>query len=398
MRVLVTASAHFAMTPDRALWIDSATMGYRFWARYLDVFDEVRLLVRTRPTSRPPDGWTRATGAGIAPIALPDSVGPWGFAKTYGRIAHAIRGALHDAEAVLIRLPCHIGGEVWRRLPTRRPYGVEVIADPYNGFAPGAVTHPLRPLFRWWFTRSLRSQCARACAAAYVTERALQHRYPPGRDAFASFYSGVELRDDWFVTAPRSSPPRPDARLLFVGSLAQLYKAPDVLIDAVATCIGQGLDIRLRIVGDGKHRPELEARATTLGVQDRVAFRGHLATAEHVRQELDWADVFVLPSKTEGLPRAMIEAMARGLPCIGSTVGGIPELLPTTDMVPPGHVPALARKICEVITTPERMPQMSSRNLVKAREFSPDVLRPRRISHYEHLRSATSRWLERRAP
>ncbi|HSL49312.1 MAG TPA: glycosyltransferase family 4 protein [Candidatus Deferrimicrobiaceae bacterium] len=394
MRVLITASAHFAITRDGALWIQNASMGYALWARYLEVFDEVQLLVRARPHAAPPEGWNRASGPGVRAVPVPDSVGPWGFVKDYTRIAGTIRPALAAAEAVMLRVPCHIGGEVWRRLPPRRPYGVEVVADPWDAFSPGAVRHHLRPFFRWWFTRRLRGQCAGACAAAYVTERALQHRYPPGPDTFGTAYSDVELAPESFAAASRTPPPSGARRLVFVGTLAQLYKAPDVLLEALALCAHAGLDVRLTLVGDGKHRPELERRAAALGVSDQVEFRGQLASGELVRRELDRADLFVLPSRQEGLPRAMIEAMARGLPCIGSTVGGIPELLPASDLVPPNDARRLARTIHAVVTDHARMAQMSARNLERAREYSPERLARRRGHFYEHVRIRTQEWLK----
>ncbi len=394
MRVLITASAHFAVTRDGALWIQNASMGHACWARYLEVFDEVRLLVRARPCAAPPEGWNRASGPGVGVVPVPDSVGPWGFVKDYTRIARTIRPALAEAEAVLLRVPCHIGGEVWRGLPPHRPYGVEVVADPWDAFSPGAVRHPLRPFFRWWFTRRLRAQCAGACAAAYVTERALQRRYPPGPDTFGAAYSDVELAPDSFASAPRTPPPSGARRLVFVGTLAQLYKAPDVLLEALALCVHAGLDVRLSLVGEGRHRPELERRAAVLGVSDRVEFRGQLTSGALVRRELDQADLFVLPSRQEGLPRAMIEAMARGLPCIGSTVGGIPELLAASDLVPPDDARRLARTIRAVVTDRARMAQMSARNLERAREYSPERLARRRGHFYEHLRIRTQEWLK----
>src|SRR5207253_6445170 len=118
-----------------------------------------------------------------------------------------------------------------------------------------------------------------------------------------------------------------------------------------------------------QYRSELESRANAAGLNGAARFRGQLASPDAVRAELDRADLFVLPSRQEGLPRAMLEAMARGLPCIGSTVGGIPELLPAEDLVPPGDASALTQKIHDVLGDPQRMARMSARNLEKAREY-----------------------------
>jgi glycosyltransferase involved in cell wall biosynthesis len=136
----------------------------------------------------------------------------------------------------------------------------------------------------------------------------------------------------------------------------------------------------------------LESRAAALGLGDVAQFRGHLTTPEAVRAELDQAHLFVLPSRQEGLPRAMIEAMARALPCLGSSVGGVPELLPAEDLVPPDDALALANKICEVLADPDRMARMSARNLEKSREYG-EALDQRRHAFYGHLKAETDAWL-----
>src|SRR5205814_1087186 len=141
----------------------------------------------------------------------------------------------------------------------------------------------------------------------YVTGGALQRRYPC--PAYSVGVSDVQLPPDALASAPRQPRRGGELRLVTVGSLEQLYKAPDVMIDAVAECVRVGTEVRLVIVGDGKYRPELEARARSRGVADRVEFRGQLPAGRAVRDELDSADVFLLPSRTEGLPRALIEAM-----------------------------------------------------------------------------------------
>ena len=394
MRVLVTASAHFAITEDGSLWTPNASLNYHFWSRYLDVYDEVHLLARAKPYSVPPSGWNQASGAGIKSIPLPEYIGPTQFVRNYATIKHIIHQAVANAEAIQLRLPCTIGTEVWRLLERYRPYGIEVIADPYDMFAPGAVKHPLRPFFRWWFSHQLRCQCIRACAAAYVTEYALQRRYPAKTATLSTHYSSIVLDDIAFSSVPCSCQITKPLTLITVGTLDQLYKAPDVLIDAVAFCINRGLDLKLVLVGDGLYRTELEAKVENLGLADRISFCGQLPTREAVRSQLDQADLFVLPSRQEGLPRAMIEAMARGLPCIGSTVGGIPELLPPEDMVQPDDVNALANKIYEISTSPNRMADMSLRNLNKSQEYRETVLKKRRNAFYHHVYNATSTWLQ----
>jgi glycosyltransferase involved in cell wall biosynthesis len=397
MNLIVTAECRFDRTPDGVVWTQTEAP-YSFWVRYLAVFDHVRVVARVRQVPSVPPDWKHADGEGVSFAAVPHYLGPWQYFLRARRVQCAARNAVDANDAVILRVSSQIAACIESQLRrTGHPYGVEVVGDPYDTFASGAMRHPLRPFFRWWFTRQLQRQCAGACAAAYVTERALQRRYPAGPGAFSTHYSSIQLPEAAFVSVPR--PPRPEAytfTLVMVGTLAQLYKAPDVLIDAVAACVLEGLDLKLVLVGDGQHRPELEARAAKLGLGERVCFRGWVAAGEAVRAQLDHADLFVLPSHQEGLPRAMIEAMARGLPCIGSTVGGIPELLPPEDTVSPGDMVALACKIRQVLTDPKRMAHMSARNLEKAKEHSDEVLRERRTAFYHYVRERTEVWIKSR--
>jgi glycosyltransferase involved in cell wall biosynthesis len=392
MNVILTSEQHFKRTPDGRVWTEGQ---FSYWTRYLSVFDSVRVVARMREVKTLLPNFQPASGPKLTFSGVPDYLGPEQYLLRSMSVASATARAIQDGDAIILRVPGQMGWCVEGHLrKMRRPYAVEVVGDPYDVFAPGAIRHPLRPLFRWWSSRRLRQVCRRACAATYVTEETLQRRYPPGPKTFATHCSDVELSPTSFLSAPRSWLPKAAVRLLFVGSLAQVYKAPDVLIDAVAECVRDGLSLELVLVGSGRYQPELELRAAALGLGNQVQFRGQLATLEAVRGELDRADIFVLPSRTEGLPRAMIEAMARALPCIGSIVGGIPELLPAEDTVPPNDPPALARKIREVITDPARMARMSARNLAKAREYADATLTDRRQAFYQSVRACNQAWLE----
>jgi glycosyltransferase involved in cell wall biosynthesis len=84
------------------------------------------------------------------------------------------------------------------------------------------------------------------------------------------------------------------------------------------------------------------------------------------------------------------------LPCIGSTVGGFSELLAEEDLVAPGDVQALAAKIRDVVTNPQRMAKMSARNFAKAGEYRQDVLWEQRLAFYRRVREMTEEWLTSR--
>ena len=392
MKVVVTIEYRFDRTPDGKVWTQT-TFPYSFWTRYLEVFDRVSVVARIRDIPSVPSDWQRVDGEGVSFAPIPYYIGPLQYLRKSRQVKQAARNAVGPDDAVILRLSSHIGSCIQPMLHKfKHPYGVEIVADPYDVFAPGSIKHPLRVFFRWWFTRYLRHECQEACAAAYVTKEALQRRYPCPKLSVG--VSDVEILEEALVAAPRLRRETGIFTLLFVGSLAQLYKAPNILIESVAICRREGLNIKLVMVGDGQYRAELEEQAKALDLGERVSFVGQLPAGNAVRAQFDRADLFILPSYQEGLPRAMVEAMARALPCIGSTVGGIPELLPAEDMVPPGDANALASKIREVVTDPDRMARMSARNLEKAKEYTDEVLREQRLIFYRYVREPTEAWLK----
>ena len=399
MRVVATSEHRFDGTPDGAIWTLGA-FSYSFWRRYLSVFDHVRVVARVRKVAQPFPDWQRADGDAVSFLPVPYYLGPWQYLLRRRQVHTAVRQGIREGEAVILRVPSQIAGAVEPVLRrTGRPYGLVVVVDPYDAYAAKSVQVPFRPLVRWWMARRLRRRCASASAVAYVTKEALQRRYPPPPGAFTTSFSDVELPHSAFVPRPRKPDPAKDSfTLVTVCSLAYLTKGPDVLIDALATCVQQGLDLRLVLVGEGRYRAAMQARAISLGIGERVRFTGQLPSGAPVREQLDQADLFVLPSRAEGLPRSMIEAMARGLPCIGCTVGGVPELLPPEDLVAPNDVRGLALRILQVLGDPERMALMSERNLAAAREYREDVQSPRRDAFCRYVLQRTEAWQSKRAP
>jgi glycosyltransferase involved in cell wall biosynthesis len=151
--------------------------------------------------------------------------------------------------------------------------------------------------------------------------------------------------------------------------------------------------MELTMVGDGRHRAELESLAQSCGVSRVTRFLGELPAGEAIREQLDQATLMVLPSRTEGLPRVIIEAMARAVPCVASDVGGIPELLDSRYLVRPNDPIALADRIQEVISTPGLLLHASEQNWKNAQQFLPEILERKREMFYRFLRERTEAWL-----
>ena len=123
-----------------------------------------------------------------------------------------------------------------------------------------------------------------------------------------------------------------------------------MLIDACSILARTGRRFQCRIIGQGPLAGSLQAQVDRLGLGERVRLLGPRRQAELP----DWyraADVFVLPSHSEGVPNVLLEASACGLPCVATRVGGIPEISDRGDirMVPPADPAALVGAIGEVL-------------------------------------------------
>jgi glycosyltransferase involved in cell wall biosynthesis len=391
LRLLITSEGHFNRTTAHDIHAGGPAK-YSFWASYLETFDEVTVLARVGPRDEFSLESAKADGLSVSFLALPDYRGPWQYLRNLPELRANVRQAIVENDAYLLRVPGLVGRLAWREIRRLgRPYALEVVGDPWDALGPGTWPSLFRPIFRRAGARELKVMCQGAIAVHYVTQSALQRRYPASTNAYTVGFSDA-LMDSAFVPLPilearfRQIGLKNRPRLGFIGSLARLYKGPDVLLSATALCRSLGLDFELVLVGDGRHAEQMKALAIRLGVDDRTQFVARLPFGEAIFDFLDTLDLFVMPSRAEGLPRAMLEAMARGCPCIGSDVGGIPELLAAEDLVPPNDHEALARKIMEVTADPERMKAMSARNLARAKEFDPEVLRNMRLAFYHYVR------------
>jgi glycosyltransferase involved in cell wall biosynthesis len=157
-----------------------------------------------------------------------------------------------------------------------------------------------------------------------------------------------------FSPLPRNSPSVDKSarafEILCVGRLTPA-KGQHLLLDALRQLLDQGRNVRLRLVGNGPDESSLRAHAARLNLADRVIFEGPV-NQDLIRSVYALADVFCLPSFAEGLPVVLMEAMSMGIPCLTTSIAGIPELIRHGIeglLVPPSDLDALVNALAKII-------------------------------------------------
>jgi glycosyltransferase involved in cell wall biosynthesis len=165
---------------------------------------------------------------------------------------------------------------------------------------------------------------------------------------------------------------RPVVRILFVGFIRP-EKGIEYLLEAVSK-LSPDVTWELEIVGPDvfpKYRKKLDETVSARGLQDRVHWTGYVPNGEPLFEHMRSADLFVLPTLSEGTPHVLVEARANGLPCISTTAGGVPSTV--TDeydalLVPPKDPRALVLAIERVIRDGELRRRLIRNGLVAARK------------------------------
>ena len=207
-----------------------------------------------------------------------------------------------------------------------------------------------------------------------VRDDIVRYGIPP--EKFTVIHNGVDLsKMGWHAPQKRDERRgKKERQILYMGRLVK-QKGLDTLIRAMKIVRKSG-DVRLVIAGEGAQMEPLEKLAASLGLSDSIEFPGFVED-EKVREIYAESDLFVLPSVSEPFGMVLVEAMAGGLPCIGTDVGGIPEIIEHGRnglIVPPGSVEALASGITELLRDDEKRERMAAEALKTARMFDWDII------------------------
>ena len=184
------------------------------------------------------------------------------------------------------------------------------------------------------------------------------------------------------VDGPVPDPaPAGEARLLYIGGFHDPVKGGEVLLDALPAIIAQHPGVQVTIAGPG------EAPARLAAVNGRATWLGWL-DADAKARALREADIFLMPSTSEGLPVALLEAMAYGKPIVATRVGGIPDVLADGAegmLVPPGDVAALADAVVTLVGDPARAWELGRAAKERVAELGPDTIAKRLDLVYQEV-------------
>jgi glycosyltransferase involved in cell wall biosynthesis len=169
------------------------------------------------------------------------------------------------------------------------------------------------------------------------------------------------------VAIPPPGRPVGSVRTFITVSSFAPCKATPVLVKAFMAIVANRPGLRLVMIGDGDDRRRCEELAGRSGRHGQIEFMGYRAD---VGAQLERADAFVLPSVNENLPLALLQAMARGLPCIATQVGGIPEMLTAECglLVAPGDVRSLSVAMERLINEPSLAATLGAAARMRAAE------------------------------
>lgn len=241
----------------------------------------------------------------------------------------------------------------------------------------GKIIAPLA----WW---NLKRVQRKAKYSIYVTKEFLQKRYPTEHLSISC--SNVELsinKKDITERVQRIESQKQRLRMATLAAIDVRYKGQQYVIKALALLRKRGIEIEYHIVGIGTG-DYLRRVAQKSKVEDLVFFDGALPHSE-VAAFLDTIDIYIQPSKQEGLPRSVIEAMSRGCLCIGSKIAGIPELLSADYLFRAGDVGQIAEILGRIGET--QMKEQAERNIKTSNLYASSVLNTRRMAFLEEFRN-----------
>ena len=361
--------------------------------RYLAVFDYVTLAVRVKQVSDDFLNSSRIKYIPVNPqrvevIDIPYGRGVNDFIRNFVKINRTLKASVKNFNLAIVRVPSVYSFSVLHYVAKRHlPYALEIVADCHDlSRTESSITSRLA----WYLMdKLLKYYLFKALGIAYVTKEHLQQHYPPSKGVVTSSYSSIELPRDWY-TSNRTFPKKKRFTIIHLAYHVFLNssKGHKELLNVLAILKKKQICPNVVLVGNASQddTKEILLYATEKDVEEQVSFAGFL-NRQDLHTLLTEVDMAVLPTKSEGLPRVVIEAMAVGLPCVSTKVGGIPELLDDKFLLDMQDLQGFASVIDELMHNPDIYERTSKENYECSLQYEASVLNKKRNSFYTELKN-----------
>lgn len=354
--------------------------------RYLLVYDKLYLMWRTKEvgTEGALGQYNIPVDGRVTVVNIPFFQGPVEFAKEYLKIKETVNKLpIKDISLAIFRLPSNTGFvvcEAIKRLGV--PYAIEIVANPFDLVKTSGSIVTKASMYIWH--RKLRRAVSHSIGVSCVTKESLQQRYPTQSGQLTASYSSADIPESFF-RGKRDYPKQDVYTICHVASVVKNdAKGNKEVIDVALRLKQKGIRVKVLFVGGGSYMEWIASYAEQNHFKDDVEFAG-VVDQKKLLEILITTDLMLFPSKSEGLPRVVIEAMATGMPCVASNVGGIPELLPTNDVFKPADVDGMASRVEQLLRKPDVYENESMLMVSNSNEYRKDILQAKRIAFYQAL-------------
>lgn len=351
--------------------------------RYAQLGSEVTFLMRQEPIEDSSSTTlSRITRANFSFVSVPNFKSIRTYFVNKPKAKKIIYETVAKNDIIVVRMPSATGAlaiNAARKLD--KPYLVEMVACTFDAYWNYNWKGKLIAIYKYFKTQRIIKQSP---FVLYVTNDFLQRRYPTNGKSIGC--SDVELNDiNNNTLLNRLNKINVDEssvlKLATVAALDVPYKGQADVIRALHLLKKEEIIIHYCLVGQGSSS-QLTELAKQLGIEDQIHVVGALKF-ELIFEFLDGIDVYIQPSKQEGLPRAMIEAMSRGLPALGAKTAGIPELIKKECIFKAGNIYEIKEKIKLISKT--WMVENAHANFEKSKEYTKGILDERRKKFYEEF-------------
>jgi glycosyltransferase involved in cell wall biosynthesis len=365
------------------------SFGDHFWRKYLEVYDQIHIIGEPLKGYLDKSKLVKLDTSRIKIDLLPPNNSPVDW-KNDRLIERELDKVVRNAKSIIIK-PASRKGIIAIRIAKKykKPYMIEMTGDLYT-----ALKHhsdPLKRLYAPIIYQQIKRAIKDCKYGIYVTDHYLQEKYPIEGKTCGSSDAVIKELDDAVLKSrlEKISVQSGSINIGLVGFYHDKNKGIDTAIEAVSRINRCRIHAVLHILGNGNEQD----RAQWYSYADKkllphecLVFPAPIIGIDNMFKWYDTMDIIILPSRSEGLPRTIVETISRACPCITSNVCGLQELIDSRWTHNPGDSDKLTELLNNMISSKDEMAKTARENFARAEYYLESIQTGKRISFMKEFR------------